>query len=367
MKFYIIAGEASGDLHGSNLIRAIQKQTKDATFRAWGGDLMQAAGAEIVKNYRDLAFMGFVEVVSHLGTILNNLKFAKEDILNYQPDVIIFIDYPGFNLRMTEWAHKKGFKTCYYISPTVWAWKENRVEKIRKYVDRMMVILPFEKPFYEKHQMKVDYVGHPLVEVIDASLKIPLTDHIVKGKPVIALLPGSRTQEIQTKLPVMMKMVDAFPEYDFVIGQAPGQDEPIYQQIIGNRHVRLLKNRTYDIMKEATAALVTSGTATLETALFGVPQVVCYRANSVSYWIAKRLVKIKYISLVNLILNKMSVIELIQDDLNESNLKQALSDLLYNKEKQEQIQSDYTALWELLYPDHNASENAAKVVLSLVK
>lgn len=368
MKYYLVAGEASGDLHGSNLIKSLKLRDKNAQFRCWGGDLMEAAGATVVKHYRELAFMGFVEVIRHLPKILTNLKNIKKDITLYQPDVIIFIDYPGFNLRITEWAHNQGFKTCYYISPTVWAWKENRVNLVKKYVDKMMVILPFEKAFYKTKDCDVVYVGHPLVEVIDASLN-KLEDHlsITVDKPIIALLPGSRTQEIKTKLPIMLKMVDKFPEFQFVIGQAPSQPLHLYEDLIKGKAVAVVNNQTYPLLKNAKAALVTSGTATLETALFGVPQVVCYISNPISYYLAKNLVKIKYISLVNLILDKKSVTELIQNDLNENRLFEELSELLYNKERQEQLQADYTELWELLYNDESASNKAAEEVLKVLK
>lgn len=364
MKYYIIAGEASGDLHGSNLIKAINRQDAGAQVRAWGGDKMQAAGATLVKHYRELAFMGFIEVVSHLGTILKNIKFCKEDILQFQPDVLVLIDYPGFNLRITEWAKKQGIKVCYYISPQVWAWKESRVNLIKRTMDKMLVILPFEKEFYHRHHYETVYVGHPLTEVITQELQKPIEK--ISDKPVIAVLPGSRSQEIKKKLPVMLSMVKHFPEYQFVTAQAPGQDAKIYTDIIGNRNVLLIKDKTYDLLRQSKAAMVTSGTATLETALFGVPQVVCYKGNHLSYLLARRLIKVKYISLVNLILDKPCVKELIQNDLNEKDLRRELEELLHNKEKQDTIQNDYTRLWELL-GSHKASETAAAELISLAK
>jgi lipid-A-disaccharide synthase len=362
MRYYIIAGEASGDLHGSNLIKALHIHDAHAVIRCWGGDKMQAAGAEVVKHYRDLAFMGFVEVIKHLGTILNNIKFCKKDILDYKPDVLVLIDYPGFNLRIADWAKKQGIKVCYYISPQIWAWKESRIEQIKRSVDKMLVILPFEKEFYEKHEYPVTYVGHPLTEVVDEALKKTYTP--ISSKKIIALLPGSRSQEIKMKLPHMLAMVNRFPDYQFAIAQAPGQEEHLYKELIDNRDVMLVKGGTYNLLQQASAALVTSGTATLETALFGVPEVVCYKGNPVSYWLAKKLVKVKYISLVNLILDKQAVTELIQNDLNEKRLFEELNDLLFNVERKEALQSDYTKLWELLGGE-KASEKAALEILSL--
>jgi len=363
MRYYIIAGEASGDLHGSNLIKALHEKDADAAIRCWGGDKMQAAGATLVKHYRDLAFMGFVEVIKHLGTILNNIKFCKQDILQYKPDVLVLIDYPGFNLRIADWAKQQGIKVCYYISPQIWAWKENRIHQIKRSVDKMLVILPFEKSFYQKHNYSVVYVGHPLVEVIDAELQ--KQPEPFSKENIIALLPGSRSQEIKLKLPIMLKMVERFPQYQFVIAQAPGQEAGFYKSIIGNLNVRLMQGKTYDILKEAKAALVTSGTATLETALFGVPEVVCYKGNPVSYWLAKKLIKVKYISLVNLILDKPAVKELIQNDLNEQQLFEELSDILHNRERIEKLQSDYTKLWELLGAER-ASVKAAEEIISML-
>jgi lipid-A-disaccharide synthase len=363
MRYYIIAGEASGDLHGSNLIKAMQVQDPTAELRCWGGDKMQAAGATVVKHIRDLAFMGFVEVAMHLPTILGNIRFCKEDILRYKPDVLVLIDYPGFNLRIAEWAKRKGIKVCYYISPQIWAWKEGRVASIKRNVDKMLVILPFEKSFYKKHGLEVIYTGHPLTDVVDAALTTPAQP--IAEKPIIAVLPGSRKQEIAKKLPIMLKAIQHFPQYTFAIGMAPAQDVAFYKEIIQQHNV-VLVNDTYNLLKQAKAALVTSGTATLETALFGVPQVVCYKGNPLSYWLAKRLIKVKYISLVNLILDKQAVTELIQHDLSEHNVVQELQLLLDDKEKQERIQSDYTLLWQMLGAE-KASEKAAAEVVALAK
>lgn len=365
MKYYIIAGEASGDLHAGNLIKALKRKDPGAQIRAWGGDLMQAAGADIVKHYRDLAFMGLVEVLKHLGTILKNISFCKADILAFNPDVILFVDYPGFNLRIAKWAHQQGFRTAYYISPTVWAWKENRIHHINKYVDEMMVILPFEEPFYAKFNYPVHYVGHPLVEVINAALE---TDSVVEKGPgkVLALLPGSRTQEIKKILPLMLEAAADMPGYRVIIAQAPGQDEQLYEEMTAPyKDVSLIKNKTYDILKIADAAIVASGTASLETALMGVPQVVVYKTNALTYTIAKKMVKIKYVSLLNIILDKLSVVELLQGDFNKAQLSKALEDITTNRDNIDRIQSDYTRLWQYLAKDNNASENAASIVFEL--
>jgi lipid-A-disaccharide synthase len=366
MRYYIISGEASGDLHGSNLVRALNNIDLNADIRAWGGELMQAEGAYIVKHYKDLAFMGFVEVLMNINTIINNLNFCKEDIVAYQPDVIILIDYPGFNLRIAKWAKAQGIKVVYYISPQIWAWKEGRVKQIKQYVDKMLVILPFEKAFYKKHDYNVDYVGHPLLEVVERNLKVG-NDNNISNKPIIALLPGSRTQEIKVSLPIMLSIVEQYPDYDFVIAQAPSQPENAYLPFIQFQNVKLIKGKTYDILKNANAALVTSGTATLETALFGVPQVVCYKGNKISYWLAKKLIKVKYISLVNLILDKPAVKELIQAEFNMQLLKEELDSLLYDADRIDKMQSDYTKLWELLAMDDYASNNAAKIIHRLLQ
>ncbi len=377
MKYYIIAGEASGDLHGSNLIKELRKLDKEALIRAWGGDLMHAAGANLVKHYRDLAFMGFVEVIKNLPAILNNLKFCKKDIERFQPDILILIDYPGFNLRIAKWAKQQGLKIVYYISPQVWAWKEGRVKSIKKMVDKMLVILPFEQEFYKKWDYKVEYVGHPLVQVIDdfnklgAELRTTQVSGTTKIKQeIIALLPGSRKQEIEMKLPIMLEAAKKFPGYRIIVAQAPGQNIDVYKQLVSahNPNAEIaFEGQAYPLLHSATAALVTSGTATLETALFGVPQVVCYKGSNISYQIAKRLVKIKYISLVNLIMDKLVVKELIQNDLTVKNLVYELKNLLENQNRQKQLAADYKQLREVLSFKGNASENAAKSIYSFLK
>lgn len=364
MRYYIIAGEASGDLVGSNLVKALHRQDAQANVRCWGGDKMQDAGATLVKHYRDLAFMGFVEVIVHLRTIFRNIDFCKQDILAYKPDVLVLIDYPGFNMRIAEWAKKQGIKVAYYVSPQVWAWKENRVKKIKRDVDKMLVILPFEVDFYkQKWQYDVVYVGHPLVEVIRAEKEnvplVPLSD-----KPIIALLPGSRAQEIKVKLPLMLSVVKHFPDYCFAVAQASAQPDSLYNDIIKDQPVMLVKDQTYNLLKQAKAGLITSGTATLETALFGVPEVVCYKGNAVSFWLATKLVNVKYISLVNLIMDKLVVTELIQNELTEANLRTALTRLLKDETYKKQLKEDYATLWHSL-GDRPASENAAKEIILL--
>ena len=368
MKYYLISGEASGDLHGSHLIKALKKVDSKATFRAWGGDLMEREGAFLVKHYRELAFMGFWEVISHLPDILNNIAFCKKDIINYNPEVIIYIDYPGFNLRIAEWAKKKKFKNHYYISPQVWAWKENRIHKMKKNLDALYVILPFEKTFFEnKHQFSVHYVGHPLLDYIP---KYPKNntfnqDHaIVSEKPIIALLPGSRIQEIKKMLPLFVRVAKYFSEYQFVIAGAPGISIDQYNIFTDTTSMKIVYNSTYDLLQHSTAALVTSGTATLETALFGVPQIVCYRSSSLSYWIAKRIVKLKFISLVNLILNRSAVIELIQDSLTEESLRHHLKDLLKTSSTKK-IEKEYLAL-KIILGKGGASSKTAQLIFDQV-
>ena len=367
MKYYIIAGEASGDLHASNLMRALQKKDANANFRFWGGDLMQEIGGTLVKHYRDLAFMGFIEVVVNIKTILSNIKYCKDDILKFEPDILILVDYPGFNFRIAEFAKKNNIKVHYYISPQLWAWKESRIKKVKRDIDEMYVILPFEKDFYEKkHHYNVHFVGHPLLDAIAGrkpiSIKSFRKEHSLNDKPIIALLPGSRKQEIKKMLSVMLKMVDKFKDYQFVIAGAPSQEFTFYKTFIKNIPIKFISNKTHDLLSVSYAALVTSGTATLETALFKVPEVVCYKGNEISYQIGKRLVKnIKYISLVNLILDKEAVTELIQSDFNAKRLKIELSKILDAKNR-ERIFSDYFELEQKL-GGKGASSNTAELIL----
>jgi lipid-A-disaccharide synthase len=366
MKYYVIAGEASGDLHGSNLIKEIQKLDANADIRFWGGDKMKATGATLVKHYKDLAFMGFAEVIKNLPAILKNFKFCKNDISAFKPDVIVFVDYPGFNLRMAKWAKENHYKTVFYISPQVWAWKENRVKNFKRDIDKMIVILPFEKAFFEKWNYEVEYVGHPLADVTE-NFKNNHPEIKVDEK-TIALLPGSRKQEINVKLPIMLQATKNFPDYNFVIGKAPSIEDEFYETFIrGYQNVNTISNDTYSLLMKSTAALVTSGTATLETALFGVPEIVCYKASTISYQIAKRLVKLKFICLVNLIMDKEVVKELIQNDLTPENITAELKRILFDPAKKEKMQEDYAALKQLLSEGGNASKNAAESIYEFVK
>lgn len=365
MKYYIIAGEASGDLHGSNLMKELYKIDPEPNIRCWGGDLMTAVGGTCVKHFKDLAFMGFVEVLLNIKTILKNIDFCKKDILAFQPDKIIYIDYPGFNLRIAKWAKKHHFQNHYYIAPQIWAWKENRIKDIKKNIDKLYVILPFEKPYFEnKHHYKVSYVGHPLLDAINnrpkKDFKSFINDNKLEDKPIIALLPGSRKQEITKMLSIMLDIVDNFKDFQFVIGAAPSLPLSFYQTIIKNKEVKIVQNKTYDLLDNSHAALVTSGTATLETALFRVPEIVCYKGNELSYQIAKRVINLKYISLVNLIMDKEVVKELIQNELNHKNLKKELQKIL-NIDTREKVLNDYNELISLL-GQNGASQKVAKQI-----
>lgn len=368
MKYYIIAGEASGDLHASNLIKELKKLDGSGQFRAWGGDLMEQQGAQIVTHYRDISFMGFLEVAMNLKTILANLSRCKTDILHYKPDVLILVDYPGFNLRIAEWAHEQGFNVIYYISPQIWAWKKNRVFSIKKNVDKMLVILPFEEEFYARYQYPVHFVGHPLLDALSESLSSETqfrSENHLNEKPIIALLPGSRKQEIGKMLSIMLKMTNHFSNYQFVIAGAPSIDHSFYKEIAGNNLVKIVSNRTHQLLKHSHAALVTSGTATLETALLGVPEVVCYKGSQLSYQIARRIVDIKFISLVNLIMDREIVKELIQNELNTTNLKHELTRILSGDKRQKMLE-DFRDLKSLL-GSGGASARAAQIVFESFK
>lgn len=376
-RYYIIAGEASGDLHGSNLIRAIKKKEPAAEIRCWGGDLMQTAGATLVKHYRDLAFMGFWEVLKNLPAILQNLSFCKKDINAFRPDVLVCIDYPGFNLRIAEWAHEQPYKVAYYISPQVWAWKEKRVIKMKKIIDEMICILPFEKEYFaQKWNWQVQYVGHPLLEVIDKLQQEKATEKITwyskngtnsyPQKPIIALLPGSRQQEIMTVLPTLLEVSPLFPDHDFVVAMAPGLEPNFYHQLMEQYpNVWRVHNQTHALLMQSTAALVTSGTATLETALLGIPEVVVYKGNPVSFFIAKRLIHIPFIALVNLIMNKKVVTELIQEEVTPQKIGNELKKIIMDADVIRQINSDYHELREKLDTGEKASEKAANLIIHL--
>ncbi|MBF4471501.1 lipid-A-disaccharide synthase [Flavobacterium sp. HJJ] len=370
MKYYIIAGEASGDLHGSNLMKALYEEDPNADIRFWGGDLMQNAGGTLVKHYRDLAFMGFVEVLFNLKTILNNITICKNDITQFKPDVIIYIDYPGFNMRIAKWAKEIGHKNHYYISPQIWAWKENRIKAIKHDVDKMYVILPFEKDFYEvKHKFPVEFVGHPLIDAIHNQSSIDANvfraENHLSEKPIIAILPGSRKQEISKMLSVMLSIVKDFPDYQFVIAGAPSQELSFYQQFISGENIKFVSNKTYALLRNATAALVTSGTATLETALFKVPEVVCYKGSWASYQIAKRIITLKYISLVNLIMDQEVVTELIQDDCSSKRIREELTKILEPNYRKTLLEN-YDLLEEKL-GGIGASKKTAHLIVDSIK
>ena len=366
LKYYIIAGEASGDLHASNLMKELKKKDPKAEFRFWGGDLMQAQGGTLVKHYRELAIMGFAEVLMNLRTILGNISVAKKDIEAYKPDAVILVDYPGFNLRIAEFVKNLGIKVYYYISPQIWAWKTGRVHKIKKVVDKMFVILPFEEEFYQRYDYKVDFVGNPLLDSLNNLPEIDEArfrkDNNLDERPIIAILPGSRTQEIKVKLPLMLSVEKDFPDYQFVVAGAPSQPIENYKKIAGNE-LKIIENKTYDLLRVSHSALVTSGTATLETALLKVPEVVCYKGNAISYEIGKRIIKnIRFISLVNLIMDKEVVKELIQYELTYENIKHELN-LILNTPKRDQILKDYNELYDKL-GGIGASERTANMIVN---
>ena len=371
MRYYIIAGEASGDLHASNLVAEIKKKDKKAEFRGCGGDKMKTQGVDLLKHYRTMAYMGFVEVAVNLRKVLRNIAQTKKDIMEYQPDAVILVDYPGFNFRIAKFAHEKGFKVFYYISPQVWAWKRRRVRKIKASVDKMLVILPFEEEFYRRYGVDVIYVGNPLLDELakfgTSNRSIFLRrNSLGEKREIIALLPGSRKQEVKRMLPVMLKMVPRFPDYQFVVAGVSSLDKDLYKGIMGNTDAFYVEDQTYELLQNSSAALVTSGTATLETALLTVPEVVCYKATGFSYRLAKAMIKVKFISLVNLVMDKEVVKELIQGDLNEENLAAELELLLHNSKRQRRLLEDYD---ELRYRMGNAgaSEKAAEAICDALK
>ncbi len=358
MKYYVISGEASGDLHGSNLIKELKKIDKSANFRCWGGDLIKKETGFLVKHFKDYSYMGFFEVFLNIFKILKNLSFCKKDILNYKPDLIIYIDFPGFNLRIAKWAKKKMYKNHFYISPQIWAWKQSRIKTIKNVIDQMYVILPFEMNFYKSFEYDVNYVGHPLLDALKENLSNK------KRENIIALLPGSREQEINKILPKMLSVIGFFKEYKFIICGAPSFQKKYYENFIEKKfksRVSVVENKTYEILKESKAALVASGTATLEAAILNVPQVVCYESSWISYLIGKTLIKnLKFISLVNLILNKHVVKELIQSELTKKNIINELSYIL-SKEGDKQIKSNYIKMRNIL-GKKGASNRAAKLI-----
>ena len=372
MKYYIIAGEASGDLHGSNLIKALKKNNPDASFRCWGGDLMKSQCNNLVMHYQDFSYMGFLEVILNINKILSYISFCKNDIEKFNPDLIIYIDYPGFNMRIAKWAKSKNYTNHFYISPKVWVWKEKRVEQIKKVIDKMYVILPFEEDFYKKkHNYKVDFVGHPLLDAIESENTFNKNNFLLTNnlseKPIIALLPGSRNQEINKLLPVMLNAVSNLTNYQLVIAGAPSKNVEYYEKIIQSSDsntniIKVISNQTYNILRVSTAAIVTSGTATLETALFNVPQVVCYKTSWTSYLIGRLLIRnLKYISLVNIIQDKEVVKELIQNDCNKTNLVIELEKILDKKNRSSML-AEYKMLHNKL-----GGKGASKKTADLIK
>ena len=365
MKYYIIAGEASGDLHGSNLMKALKIKDHEAEFRYFGGDLMMAVSPGLAMHYSEMAFMGFVEVIANLNSIFKNIKTAKQDILSFQSDVVILIDFPGFNMKIANFAKHKGFKVFYYISPKVWAWNQKRVLKIKKFVDRMFCILPFEVAFYKSWGMDVDYVGNPILDAIASNPRDDLfkITHNLDVRPIVALLPGSRKQELERVLPEMVRTADRFPEFQFIIAGAPSFSEEDYLAYLEGRKIAVIFNATYNLLLNSKAAIVTSGTATLETALLKIPQVVVYKGNPLSIAIARMLVKIKYISLVNLVMDQTIVKELIQEQCTSiiigNELDLILNDPLYRTE----MLINYEEL-AIIMGEPGASDKAAKLMFN---
>lgn len=370
MKYYVIAGEMSGDKHTALVIRNIKKQDTEAEFRGFGGDDMQAEGTTLLRHIKDLAYMGFVEVALHLTTVLGNLSFCKQDILSYNPDAIILTDYPGFNLRIAKFAHKHGIKVFYYVSPQVWAWKKNRVKTIGKVIDKLFVILPFEKDFYKQHNIEVEYYGNPLLDEItefkqkQENKNLFIEKYSLSNKPVVAVLPGSRVQEIKKMLPEQIKVFDKYKDrFNFVIAGVNTFKESFYRDILQGRDIKIVFNETYNLLNISSFAIVCSGTATLETALFNVPQMVCYKANFLSYFIATYVVKIKYISLVNIIMKKEVIKELLQKKCSEEFLLQEFEKLLYDIPYTDKIKQNYQSLHNLL----GSAGTSEKIATYIVK
>ena len=370
MKYYIIAGEASGDLHASNLMQAIKDKDENAEFRFFGGDLMQQVGGTLVKHYRELAFMGFVPVLLNLKTILRNLEICKKDIVKFAPDVVILVDYPGFNLKIAKYLKQNtSIPVTYYISPKIWAWKEYRIKDFKKYVDQMLCILPFEVDFYKKHNYPVSYVGNPTVDAIekrenkDQTFQDFIELHKLDDKPIIAILAGSRKQEIEDNLPHMLKAIEVFKSHQVVIAGAPGIDKSFYDKTLQNNNATLLFGQTYNILAQANVALVTSGTATLETALLNVPQVVCYKTPipNLIYWVFKNMLHTPYISLINLIADKKVVRELFAKFFSVENIHDEIEKLLFDPEYRKNMLSEYKLIQEKLGTE-NASDKAAKLI-----
>jgi len=367
VKYYLIAGEASGDLHGSNLMKEIKKNDQNADFRFWGGDLMHSEGGVLVRHYKDHDFMGIVEVIKHLRTILKNITFCKQDILENKPDAIIFVDFPGFNLKIVKFAKELGIKTFFYISPTVWAWKEGRVKLIKKYVDHLFCIFPFEKKFYkDRHNYDVDYVGHPLLDSLVNTLKPISLDSFISenklpNKKIIAILPGSRTSEIRENLKTMQEIIPEFPEYQFVIAGMSHFDEAFYNQFITNKNIRVLFNKTYPILQIAEAAIVVCGTASLEAALIRCPEVIVFKTNAITFKIGKIIVKLNYLGLPNIIMNKEIVPEYLQEEMNSKNIAFSLHKMLTDQNYKQQIANNYEELSQTLGSGGASKQTAALI------
>jgi len=364
MRYYLVAGEASGDLHGANLMKALKGKDPEAEFRFFGGDLMLSEGGELVKHYADMAYMGFIEVVVNLRTIFKNMKVCKEDIAEWKPDVLVLIDFPGFNLKIAEFAKANNILVCYYISPKVWAWNQKRVLRIKRIVDHLFCILPFEVDFYKEWGMEVDYVGNPLLDAVSAFNPDP--DFRVKNqlsdKKLIALLPGSRKQEISRLLPDMIAVAKKWPDYEFVIAGAPSFNEAYYDKYLQSSKIKVLFNSTYDLLNIAHAAVVASGTATLETALFNVPQVVVYKSSTISITIGRMVISVKYISLVNLIMDSLVVKELIQQDCNPDKINKEMDLILDDMTYRGNMLNNYNKLHEKMGKP-GASEKTAGLII----
>ena len=367
MKYYLIAGEASGDLHGSNLLKGLKMADPDPVFRFRRGSRMKAQGDELVRHYREHNIMGFWEVLANLGKIRRNFDQCKRDLLAFNPDVLILIDYPGFNLRMAEFAQKHHIRVFYYISPKIWAWKESRIKKIKAFVDQMFIIFPFEKAFYQKHHYPALYFGNPLIDAVDqqmahrSSFEAFTAEVGLDGRPIVAIMPGSRKQEIDRNLEVMLGILPDYPDHQFIIAGAPSIERAYYERYLDVPNLNFVYNRTYDLLSHSKAAVITSGTATLEAALFNVPQVVCYRANPVSYHIARHFVQVSYISLVNLNLEREAVRELLQKEMNPRHLKEEVSKLLYDEGHVQRMRRDYSELRQIL-GGSGASESIARAM-----
>ncbi len=368
MKYYIIAGERSGDLHGSNLIKELRKKDPDAQIRGWGGNMMQEAGMDLVKHYQEMAFMGFAEVIANLFKILGFIRECKADIQRYQPDVLILIDYAGFNMRIARFGKKRGVKVFYYISPKIWAWNQGRVHGIKKAVDRMFVIMPFEEDFYNRFEYKVDYVGNPVNDSVTDHVVDPdfRTKNKLNNKPIVAILPGSREQEIENMLHIMLQVLPSFRDFQFVVAGVSTFSEEYYKQHNKDQNIKVIYDQTYDLLANSQAALVTSGTATLETALFDVPQVVCYKTSAISYAIGKRVIKVPYISLVNLIADRQVVTELIQDELTSKRIVAELKSLLFDKALIKQQKTGYSLVKQKIGTFRTA-ERAAELMVGYLK